>query len=392
MPPRRLGHLRGPSFEHAPLVVAGVVFLLTCWLGATLLLLGPPWIRDTYVLLSGARIGSLSANQVAIDLLLLNAAPAGLIVGWLAIRRPSRAGSSVDAGERIPWPLAALVLALVYAYLGFRLVRADSIEMLSAWGDYGRHIAARRELIDDLSFLEFGLAYTAIPFLSGHVVAELFLQRPKPGAAVGTGVFLALTYALLNLALFQKRPLLIGLITGASYVAFRLQAGGKLGPLLGARRRTRRLLLGMAALLASTYLVGLFAPLIASDSTFSSSQRPKTNDLLAVVEQDFEEGAEGWRAGDGIFTASGGRACSKASCSRCRARTHFLRWTAGGRGKQVGSSGAPPRVHRCSPVERRGSRVQGDETCCHRAELGREDTLVAREQGGGVRGASGCCD
>ena len=86
-PRRAAGILAAAVNVPAPVAAFGLVYIATCWIGATCLLLGPSWFREWYVYLSGAEMPRLAAREVAIDLVLLNVAACLLVAGWFAAGR-----------------------------------------------------------------------------------------------------------------------------------------------------------------------------------------------------------------------------------------------------------------------------------------------------------------
>jgi hypothetical protein len=94
-----------------------------------------------------------------------------------------------------------LPYALSVSFAVWALIRGGAFGRITAWGDYYSYVNARWSLFSRLTFFEWVNLYTWLPFLS----ACLFITRRASRWFLGL-VFGVL--ALLQLSIFQKKPLL----------------------------------------------------------------------------------------------------------------------------------------------------------------------------------------
>ena len=162
-----------------PLWLLVSTFVLTCGLGALLLLFGPDWVRESYVYQTAADVPDLDGRDVAVALALLVGAPAATAGGWWLAGRANRAsgGQPTDAPgtDRRPALLAG-GLAAGLAILLARLASAGVLDDLTAWTGYDDLIRARQAAFARLSFADFVLAYTLLPLLAGAAASDLLAR------------------------------------------------------------------------------------------------------------------------------------------------------------------------------------------------------------------------
>jgi len=287
-----------------------VVYSITCYVGAMLLMVGGSWVREVYVFLAGVYVPPFSAVDVLEVLLLLHLAPALVICGWIAAerlpfmtrRRATRQVSATRARRsQIRGALALLGLAL--AYVGARLVSVGSFGP-SAWSDYSQFIEARKQLVASLTFFDFTLIYTLVPLLIGFLIAEAIIARAHTRITVIRIGLLLVTLLSVNLALFQKRSAIAALLLAGAYVLLRADCWERLG--IGRRPRT---VIAAAALavtsVASIYFVGLIVPLLSPSQPAPASGL--RGDRILSYSWSFKHGAPGWSPGSTAMPNNDGR-------------------------------------------------------------------------------------
>ncbi len=262
-------------------------FVLTCGLGALLLLFGPDWVRESYVYQTAADVPDLSGRDVAVALALIVGAPAATAAGWWLAGRGYGAGgqpSDTAGPERRPALLVA-GLAAGLAVLLVRLASAGVLDDLGAWTGYDDLIAARAAAFARLSFADFVLAYTVLPLLAGAAAADL-LARPRARLPVAAVAALAVAAAAPGFLLYQKRIALTGLLLAAFVVLCRPLARRALAPSRAARRRAIRLTALAGAVLLAVYLALQLTPIVVdaarpAPSRFAAISFPEPGTLPA---------------------------------------------------------------------------------------------------------------
>jgi hypothetical protein len=305
-PHRPAGILAVAAKVPAPVAAFSLVYVATCWIGAMSLLLGPSWVRESYVYLSGADMPQLAARDVLVDLVLLNVAACVLLAGWLAATRLLPRAAAADLASRdapgIPGESAGRVvwtlLGLSLVYLVIRFATTDALRGLDAWGDYDRFLEGRRSVTEALSFPDFVIAYSILPLLVGAAIADVVV-KPWPGRrrALTIAGLLALLL-LVSLALFQKRSLFVGLLTVAGVVLLHPRARALLAAFASQRRRGFAAAAGTLAAGYGVYLALLVAPVV------SDTLSPVGQDPSPIVSLDFGAGTSGWHTA-GEFVNAG---------------------------------------------------------------------------------------
>jgi hypothetical protein len=271
------------ALRHPPLTAFFVIYLLTCYIGAMALLVGPGVVRRWYVFRTAAELPPLSNRDLAVDLILLNVAPVLLALGWWTagragprLRLHTMAPRRWIAARISPWPpvrawatrvpgvtprpfasLAFVTIALT-AYLVVREAMAGGFDLVSGWFGYGRFVAGRAAIVKALSTWDFVAAYTMLPLLVGLLMSAVLLERPRSKVRMGVLAAVAAGFLIVNLLLFQKRALLIGLLLIAFVVVARFRGHGRFR-----RLRVRgRLIVSIAGGLYLLYIGLLAATLV----------------------------------------------------------------------------------------------------------------------------------
>ncbi len=307
--------LRAWLIDNPPVVAFGLVYFLTCYVGAIFLLVGGPWVREAYVFLSGVHMPPLDGGMIVTLLVLLHLAPLALIAGWMLterlpafsrarrrlLRTPPRAAAATSGQRR----LALALLCLAVLYFVFRAVSVGGISP-SAWYDYTQLIDARERLLASLQFWDFALIYSVIPLLAGFLIAEeIVSSRPRRATMIRVG---ALTVALLavNLALFQKRSAIAALLLAGAYVFLRADCWERLG--IGVRKRSLAGAVSLVLLVTvSIYFAALIFPLVRPSSTAVPTPPAAASDRSLGSAFDFEKGAAGWTGVASSLDRKGGR-------------------------------------------------------------------------------------
>jgi hypothetical protein len=302
--PRRLQRLAG---RDLPLVAFAVTFGFTCYIGALLLMFGPAAVRAQYIASTGADIRPLTERDVVTNLILLNAAPALLLVGWGIGQRVFRLSANAlhsraaTASSR-RWALVALVFCLIVET--GRLAMNGSLSQLGAWNNYAALVAAREQVLNGLWFGDFVLIYMVIPLLIAFLVAELLSGQWLRGWRANVLLAgLLLSLLAINVAIFQKRTLIEALLLIGFVTFFRLRYGPSQGVRFGVIRGGAV----AVATVATVYLVGLLLPLLrGTPYTGANHETPKVRqgDYFST---GFEQGASGWTTATGNFLVGGGR-------------------------------------------------------------------------------------
>ena len=265
------------SIERLPLVVFMGMYVFSCYIGVALLLASSRFWAWTN-LLSAPQLAPLDRDSLTTLLALLHGGPLLLWLGYesglLLWRRCLKRYLIFEASDSPNLSRPALFLYLgTIAAATISLARADAFSNLAAWTDYFTYVRVRFHIFSTLSHFEFVNLYTWLPLTSALI---LILKRRW---WYHVGVFGVLGF--LELSLFQKRPLLTGvLMIAAALCAYRF---------LGmAPRRAMRLRLWLpagAALCAALYFLNaaLMLRLVLSPST-QALVLEKEKDELQVAE------------------------------------------------------------------------------------------------------------
>jgi len=270
------------------------VYLLTCYIGALALLLGPDWIRQWYVYLSGASIDPLSARDVLVVIALLHLGPALLCLGWVAGGRLLARLPASESGQRSVLrgdaPVIVGLFAASLAYLAVRIGTTDApSHFVRGWLDYDTLIAQRTALISDLRFADFVLIYSVVPLLAGAIVAAQIAAAGPRAPRLVRGALTLAGVVLLNLALFQKRPLLLAILLIACVVFAYPPSRARLYAHAG--RNTRRLKRWATIGLLGIYLVYLALLVIPVLRGGTDTADAESGELVTAA--DFDYGPRG---------------------------------------------------------------------------------------------------
>jgi hypothetical protein len=208
----------GRLFRHLPLLVFLAVYVLSCLLGA-LLILGDyrPFVR-LFQYFSGTKPPTLQDGELAANLWLLFAAPVALALGYVATvavvrrRRPTFADPDAAPAVRLPASLPHALFYVLAALGTISLARAGAFDRIGSWLDYNAWIDARATNFSEISFVEFVNLYTLIP-VSAALVILTTRGRSVPSQIMR---WLPLLIAVgVSLMLFQKKAALATVLIAA---------------------------------------------------------------------------------------------------------------------------------------------------------------------------------
>lgn len=237
---RRLG-------AYVPLLILLVVYVLTCLVGAIVLLVNYRPVVAVWEYFSGTPVPTLSGAELLISVVLLTVPPLILAAGyWIGIRVPIRVGArAVPAGPwgRTPARLPHVVFYVLATIGVISLGRAGSFAKLDSWLSYQAWVDARWSAFAALSFFEFVNLYTFIPLAAGWCA----IMTPGGSLRRQLARWAPLVIAmLLALALFQKKAALVSLMLVLA--AFLIDRAGR-----DPRLVRRGVVLGCVALLAAYF-------------------------------------------------------------------------------------------------------------------------------------------
>lgn len=239
--------------DWLPLGFFLLAYVLTCYLGAMLLLFGPTSVRYLYAYFSGVRIPHLSSETIKELMILLHVPVVTLAVAYgftcCAVNRFSlSAKQDVNNNPSPTFPIAAVLLVLSLAIVAWSLARAGAFQIAGAWLDYDKWVAGRWQLFSTLSFAEFVNVYVFMPTLT----ALAFIGYLRRGASLRRAILIIVPGLLLTLFLFQKKQLVVFLlIVIASYVLYRVPSN-----------RLWRVFTKTLVFVGIAYLIALFLPAI----------------------------------------------------------------------------------------------------------------------------------
>lgn len=201
--------------DHVPLAVFLTVYVLTCLIGAVILLLNYRPVVAPWEYFSGTRVPNLTGSQLVDAVLLLTVPPLLLILGYsVGIRIPVRGTKAREWLRTLPWhptpvPIAQAIFYALALIGVWSLARAGAFEKLDSWLSYQAWVDARWNAFAVLSFFEFVNLYTFVPLAAAWCVLSTSGGSLRRELARWVPVAIAV---LLALALFQKKAALISLI------------------------------------------------------------------------------------------------------------------------------------------------------------------------------------
>lgn len=272
-----------------------VVYIGTCYVGALALLAGPDWVREWYVYLSGASIERLNARDVITVLALLHLGPALVCLGWMIsdrvlprVRRHPRVATT--ARLQPDGKLVVGMFVVLLTYLSARIAATGALTRFGrGWLDYEEFVRERANVISHLGFVDFILIYSIVPLLAGAIIAGLVARDvPRRSKLVMIGSTF-ISVVVINLALFQKRPLLIAILLIGFVTVIYEPSRSRIARSAGLS--TRRLKRWGGMVIASVYLgylVLLMMPVLRDSDASASGDEGEL-----VTAADFDTGPIG---------------------------------------------------------------------------------------------------
>ena len=158
-------------------------------------------------------------------------------------------------------------------------------------------LVGRYAVFKTLSYWDFVAAYTLLPLLIGVLISQVLIERPRDRRAAGLAIAAGLGFVAVDLMLFQKRPLFVGILAMAIVVFTRIRGHGRLASVRLFTLRTVALVVGGVVALYAVYAVLLLAP----------SNGGTGQDRGLVMRSEFAQlGPVGWATAGG-FVNGGAR-------------------------------------------------------------------------------------
>jgi hypothetical protein len=217
-----------------PMLVYTLVYVVTCLIGAFMLLVDWRPFVALFEYFSGTEAPQLTGSELATTLVLLVAAPVTMWAGFLGVTymrvRPlDRAVARIARTRLDPptaVPVAAFAVSLAAALVS--LAHAGSFSRLDSWLHYADWITARQTVFARVGFAGFVNIYLLLP-LSAAWIAVTMRPRGRGLLVIGIAATLAVGVQLL---LFQKKAAIVAALIVLTALAVHL-----LGP--GTARRAR---------------------------------------------------------------------------------------------------------------------------------------------------------
>ena len=246
------------GFRYAPLAVFGLVYLLSCLVGAVLLIVDYAPFVALFEYFSGTEAPDLSAAETRTNVLLLVVAPLALTAGYiLGSRLPSRVLDAEPPRERREpvWWLPPLTFSVLAAVALVSLVRAGAFGRTASWIDFGTWVQARSANFERISFFEFVNLYLLVPLAAAWVLVSGQVGTPRQVLLRAIPVPIALA---LSLFLFSRKAVVTALLI--VLFAWAIEAAR-------ARfRHLRVLILSATLFLAASYTALVVVPVYAEAS------------------------------------------------------------------------------------------------------------------------------
>lgn len=200
-------------FRYFPLLAYLGTYVLTCFVGAVLLLADVEPFASLYGYFTGTVAPNLTQAQSRVVILLLIGAPLLLTVGYglgALIRIPARSlrFSARGCDNSNSLELSFVVFALLAIWAGLQLAQLIDFADLKAWLDYPAWVAMRWRLFEGMGFFSFVNVYLLLPLAAAWCLLEsLFIGKSRVLGLVA--VMIALVVALL---LFQKKAAVVTIL------------------------------------------------------------------------------------------------------------------------------------------------------------------------------------
>lgn len=254
--------MRSWPYRYAPLLLFALTYVLSCVVGAVLMLAGYDAFTALFEYFSGTDVPAVSGERLAVTIVLLAVAPLLLATGFVAATRApldrlgpvpaDRLGPRRNPPDWLPhavfYPLAALGL--------ISLARAGALTDVRTWLDYGAWVSARSEVLERIGFAGFVNIYLLVPLAAAWILISGW-DRPLLSRSGLTRVVPPVLVIVLELLLYMRKAAIVAVLV--LLFSFVLEA---------ARRRRRvdvPIAVGAAALLL-IYSAAVVVPVYSETS------------------------------------------------------------------------------------------------------------------------------
>lgn len=202
-----------------------LVYVVTCLLGAVLILLGYRPFVELFRYFSGTATPSLSGSQTATDLTLLVGTPALLAGGFALVTRVGAPARLRGAWEReiatsaeTPRWLPPVIFGVCVAWAIFSLVRAGAADDVGVWFRYADWVAARQRAFAHIGFLSYTDIYLCLPVAAAWTLLSELRFRPATAPRSRWAIALAVRWLPVAITLgcglltFQKKAVVVSLV------------------------------------------------------------------------------------------------------------------------------------------------------------------------------------
>lgn len=199
------------AIEILPIIIFIIVLLFTNTIGVCLLVWGPISYWKVSYLFCGMSLPDIHVSDmykllvmlVIPVLLLVASALVGKTIANKIVQKKSTP-KECNSSSMLSF-LSAGVSLLLFIYIFARLFSFLSIGDISAWLNNNDFYDKRYIVMNNLSFYEFALIYSILPMMIG-----MSYQQSKKRLLVFGLEFVL--YIIVNIYIFQKRPLIIGML------------------------------------------------------------------------------------------------------------------------------------------------------------------------------------
>ena len=257
------------GFRYAPLAVFGLVYLLSCLVGAVLLIVDYAPFVALFEYFSGTEAPELSAGETRTNVLLLVVAPLALTAGYiLGSRIPSRRLDAEPPRERRDpaWWLPPLTFATLAAVALVSLMRAGAFGRSATWLDFGTWVQARSANFEQIGFFEFVNLYLLVPLAAAWVFVSGPIATPRQVLLRSIPIPIALA---LSLFLFSRKAVVTTLLI--LLFAWAIDAAR------ARLRHLRVLILSATLFLAASYTALVVVPVYAEASKTAKQAASQAN-------------------------------------------------------------------------------------------------------------------
>lgn len=198
-------------YKYIPLYGFIIIAFFTNILGVLLLILGPQSYWEISYLFSGVTLPDIYYDDLFKYIIVTFGCIALMLIGYALGLKLSKKAKRVNKKEVIAQEEKCQFFWIImyfgiWIFLMIKILSIIDIFDVTAWFNNNQLYNNRMRLLEHLSFFDLVLSYTVMPMLLGQIY-QLYGTVKKKIFCIGV-----LAYAILNAYLFQKRPLVTGLI------------------------------------------------------------------------------------------------------------------------------------------------------------------------------------